>query len=558
VSFELYLPAPEPIWPTPKRDANKTDDDVLGIREECLSDFGKFIRRFFSDFLWGELSQFHQDVVDVEREPLRRGRLEVTAAPRGNAKTVIRVTAKVIHSIVYGYQPYTIIIGYSNSEARGKVRDVREQLLFNEELIRVYGPMLGKNDGGMNEFVSKNNCKVQAVGTGGQIRGLRHGRYRPTHIICDDVEDLEACQSQIQREKAANWMKKDVLPAGQSGQEYKLNITFIGTVLHEESLLALLLRDTSWHRQKYRAIESWAEREDLWGQWAAIYNNLDDKDAPETAKAFFLANEVEMLKGAKVLWPDNPDESYYGLMVQKQQLGTAAFSSEKQNEPFDPESQVLDPSLCPRFKVYTPDHPEWMPELGTEGFAVVRMDTMKAIAGNDMRVIAFMDPALGRKSGRKQTMAGDYAAIVVCGQDLSGYIYLLDAWLKKAKPDDQIKAAFALHERWRFDTLFLETVGFQELLKDKITLEQANWELPMKVIGVGQHSDKRARITSLQPYFENKWLLLNENVDPEFINQLRLFPTVNDDGPDALEGAVKRLRSPRGFIGSSGNQSGIV
>jgi hypothetical protein len=47
------------------------------------------------------------------------------------------VLAKVIHSIVYGYQPFTVIIGYSAAEAEGKVKDIRDELLHNEELVRV-------------------------------------------------------------------------------------------------------------------------------------------------------------------------------------------------------------------------------------------------------------------------------------------------------------------------------------------------------------------------------------------------------------------------------------
>jgi predicted phage terminase large subunit-like protein len=544
------VPPPQPIHPINQEDAEK-------LKEECRTDFAKFMRHFFKGHFWGDFSPMHQDVIELEKKPDRRGVLEVTAAPRGNAKTVFRVLAKVIHSIVYGYHPFTVIIGYSAQEAEGKVKDIRDELLFNEELTRVYGQMLNKG-AGTQSFISKNNCMVLARGRGGQVRGLRHGLYRPTHIICDDVEELEACQSQLQREKTLHWFQKDVMPAGQSGEEYKLDITFVGTVLHEESLLATLLKDPSWTRKKYRAVESWAERQDLWEQWKELYCNLDDESSVQTAKAFFEANQEEMLKGTKVLWADNVDESYYGLMVQRLKLGQAAFSSEKQNEPFDPESQVLDPSLCPRFKIYTPDHPEWLPSLGSEGFAVVRTDTGKAVSSKEMRIIAFMDPALGRKSGKKQTMAGDYAAIVICGQDLSGYIYVLDVWLKKAKPDKQIETAFALHDKWNFETLYLETVGFQELLKDKITLEQAKWAKEMKVVGVGQHHDKQARITSLQPYFENKWLLLAEGLDLEFINQLRLFPTVNDDGPDALEGAVSRLRKPKGFIGTQDRQAGVV
>ena len=546
--MSLYIPRPAALWAGPKKAGASESHADTTAREACRSDFGLFLRTFFPDHLWGEYSRMHHDLIADEGEPDRRGKLEVIAAPRGNAKTVVKVLAKVIHSIVYGYQPFTVIIGYSAAEAEGKVKDIRDELLHNEDLTRIYGRLVSKG-AGIQGFETANGCMVLARGRGGQVRGLRHGKYRPTHIILDDVEDLEACQSQLQREKTIAWFKKDVLPAKQSGEAHGGNVTFIGTVLHEDSLLAHLLTDpTAQIRRKYRAVVSFAERQDLWDQWRALYCNLDDQQAASTAKALYAANEADMLAGVEVLWPAG--ESYYDLMIQRIGLTEAGFNSEKQNEPFDPERQVLDPSLCPKFRVFTPLDPEWPgADVGNERFAILRADGKVLFDHKDkLKIIAFMDPALGRKQ-RIQTAGQDYTAIVVCAQDLAGYVYCLDAWVKKRPPSDQIAAAFRLHQQWGFEVLYLETVGFQELLKDKISTEQANWENQMRVVGVGQHTDKQARITSLEPYFRNGWLHLRQALDHEFINQIRLFPTVHDDAPDALEGAVSRLRRPKGYIG---------
>lgn len=545
--MSLYIPRFKPIWPKKKANVVKPDLETQALKDACFTDFGLFMRTFFAGHVWGEFSEFHQEIINWERRPDRRGSKEVIAAPRGNAKTVFKVIAKVVHSIVYGYQPFTVIIGYSAQEAEGKVKDIRDELLHNEALIKVYGRLLDKR-AGTQSFIAKNNCMVLARGRGGQVRGLRHGLYRPTHIICDDVEELEACQSPLQREKTLNWFKKDVMPAGQSGQEYGLNLTFVGTVLHEDSLLANLLVAPSWEARKYRAIESWASRQDLWDKWKALFCNLDDPDRAKTAETFYKDNEAAMLEGVKVLWPSNKNETYYGLMLQHVELGTAAFSSEKQNEPFDPESQVLDPSLCPRFEVHTPDSPDWHASLNGERFVIYRADG-KTIRGSDLKVIAFMDPALG-KSDKNGKPMGDYTAIVVCGQDkvAGGYIYVLDVWLKKRPPSQYVPAAFEMNQRWGLDVLYLEEVGAWAILKDKFALEQEKWPEKMRIIGVGQHKEKLGRIGGMQIYFENKWLHLRDVLDPEFINQLRLFPTVHDDGPDALEGAVTRLRKPNGSI----------
>lgn len=521
----------------PKQDSTQSDE-CREVYHKAYEDFEFFIRHFLSGHFWGELSPMHRDVVNLEAKPVRRGALEVIAAPRGNAKTVFWVLAKTIHSIVYGYQPFTVIIGYSAQEAEGKVKDIRDELLNNEELIRVYGKMLtGKP--GTQSFTAKNGCMVLARGRGGQVRGLRHGKHRPTKIICDDVEDLEAVQSPLQREKTKLWFTKDVMPAIQSGEEFKGAITFIGTVLHENALLPDLLTDPSWTRNKYKAVISWAEREDLWQQWRNLYNNLDDPASKDTAKAFYLENEPEMLKGTEVLWPDG--ESYYELMVQQLKMGTAAFASEKQNDPFDPERQILHPEKCQRFKVIWPGDPQW-PQGYEDGFAVVLGD--RFAHSNQLKIIAFHDPAMAEEK------KSDYAAIVVCAQDASGYIYVLDVWLKKEPPDKQIKAALKLYQKWQVSTLYFEAVMFAKLFKPLYRQEVEKQKLQnVKLIGTDQHKNKEFRINTLEPYFENSVLRLNEKLDGNFIDQLRLFPTADhDDGPDALQGCVERLKKPANII----------
>lgn len=527
----------------PEAQDSTQSDECREIHHRAYTDFEFFIRHFLSGHFWGELSPMHRDVVALEAKPVRRGALEVIAAPRGNAKTVFWVLAKTLHSIVYGYQPFTVIIGYSAQEAEGKVKDIRDELLNNEELIRVYGRML-EGKPGTQSFTAKNGCMVLARGRGGQVRGLRHGKHRPTKIICDDVEDLEAVQSPLQREKTKLWFTKDVMPAIQSGDEFKGSITFIGTVLHENALLPDLLTDPSWTRNKYKAVINWAERADLWEQWQTLYNNLDDPQSKDTARAFYLANEEEMLKGAEVLWPDG--EPYYELMVQQLKMGAAAFASEKQNEPFDPSRQILHPEKCQRFKVYFPSDADWPREYDhpqdRHGFVLAFGD--KLIHSNKLNIIAFHDPAMAAEK------KSDYAAIVICAQDASGYIYILDVWLKKEAPDRQIKAALRLYQKWQVNTLYFEAVLFSKLFKPLYGQEIEKQKLQnVRIVGVDQHKNKEFRINTLEPYFENGVLRLNEKLDGNFLDQLRLFPTADhDDGPDALQGCVDRLKKPPNII----------
>lgn len=524
--------------------------EFTDIRGRAFRDHEFFIRTFFSGDrpgqgkFWGELSDMHRDFCEIEREPDTRGVKRVIAAPRGNAKSTFRTLFKVIHAIVYDYHKFIVILGWSADEAEKKVQEVREELDSNEKLIQVYGRMLPARVG-QYEFTTLNGIRVVARGRGGQVRGLKHRGSRPTLVIMDDVESLESTRTPEQRKKTHEWLTKDVIGCG--APDGSTNFEWVGTILHEDAELPHLLKNPGWrYRKKYKAVLSFAKRQDLWDRWKGIYQDLDNPSAQEDALAFFENNKDAMLEGVRVLWPDG--EPYYKLMEFIVQNGQAAFNSEKQNEPFDPDAQLLNPDAAARFHVYRPGDPEWPKSLGDDGFALVRGDTGKAIHSKDLNVIGFLDPALGKKPKGGKASDPDYAALVVCAQDLSGYIYVLDAWLKKKPPDTQIAAAFELNEKWGMDRLYLETVGFQELLKPLFKEEQKSQSQSLKIVGVGQHHNKQARISTLQPYFSNGWILFNDVVDPELINQIRLFPTVHDDGPDALHGCVSRLRKPRGAI----------
>ena len=524
-----------------------------GVKDRAFTDFDFFVREFFPHHAEKEFSQMHRDFCQIETEPDLRGVNRVTAAPRGNAKTTFRVIFKSLHAIVYGYHPFIIIIGYSESEAIDKVKDIRDELVMNERLIEVYG-RLASAKSAKSDFITSNNVRIVARGRGGQVRGLKHGPHRPSLIILDDIESLEGVNTPEQRLKTENWFFKDVM--GARSADGKTNVEFVGTILHEEALLPTLLKKPGWKSSKYKAILSWPENQNLWEQWREVYRDLDNVNAEADALAFFKKNEKKMMQGVKVLWPAG--ETFYDLMKYDLQYGRASLLSEKQNEPFDPERQILNPDLCPRFKVYRPGDPEWLESLGEDGFALVRLDTGKAVHSRDLKVIGFLDPALGDKKQKKTTQL-DFAAVVVCAQDPSGYVYALDCWMKKQAPNQQIQACFAMHEKWGLDTMYLETVGFQELMKDTFKEIGKLYEgAKFRVVGVDQHKNKVARIATMEPYFSNRWLLLNQVIDHELINQLRLFPTGHDDGPDALHGCVSRLRRPKGAIQPIPQEGGLL
>lgn len=79
------------------------------------------------------------------------------------------------------------------------------------------------------------------------------------------------------------------------------NILVVGTVLHEEDLMADMLKGKipGVRSIKKAAVICFAEREDLWSDWEAQYNNLLDLDRIDTAKSFFMIIKTKCWKVQK-------------------------------------------------------------------------------------------------------------------------------------------------------------------------------------------------------------------------------------------------------------------
>lgn len=491
-------------------------------------DFGFFARTFFPHHCSRPFSPMHEAFCLAEAQPRRRGRREAIAAPRGHAKTTLKLLIKAIHAIVYRTERFILVIGQSAPEAEDKVAQILAELQTNRLLLAVFGALTPT--GSRKKFVTTSGIRVQARSRGQQVRGIKHGADRPTLILCDDIETLEGVQTPEQRAKTRDWFFKDVLKCGQT--DGTSNFIFIGTCLHPESLLSELLATPGWQARKYQAILEFAQNQPLWQQWKALFTDLSRP--AEDAEAFYHAHEAALLAGSQVLWPEG--ESYLSLMKQLVSEGEAAFYSEKMNEPYDPSRQLFDLSRARRFDIL----------IDSQGrFAGVRTDTQREVGlQNFERIIAFHDPALGEKPG--QSKPPDYAAMVVVGKDRAGYLYVLDCYLKRSKPSEQVAAALALAHRWAVDALYLETNHFQELLKPLFAEAQTRAGSAVRIVGVHQHENKIQRIATLEPDIHNGHLLFATTLDPKLLQQLQLFPTTHDDGPDALQGAVSQLKKRHG------------
>lgn len=505
-----------------------------GLRKALAAfDLSYFGRAYLSHYFHRKSPEFHEALdaiwsknVMKDLNPLEEksiisrmdGSRQAIAAPRGHAKSTNFTFKDTLHSVLYEYKHYPIIISDSSEQAEGFLDDIKTELEDNAVIITDFGTLKGNKCWRSGVILTSTNIKIEALGSGKKIRGRRHKIWRPDLLVLDDIENDENVNTPEQRKKLKNWFDKAVSKCGDTYTD----IMYIGTILHYDSLLSNTLKNPRYDSKKYQAVITESINEKLWDAWEAIYTNLFDEKHKEAAKEFYQANKEEMLEGTEVLWEEK--FTYYDLMEMKVSEGAASFNSEMQNDPLDPENATFNPEW---FDYYEPD----------------QVDFKKP----EYLFVGANDPSLGKNK------KSDTSSIISLAVDTkTGYMYILEASIEKRKPDVIISDIFETQRRLKrdyekgFQKFGVETVQFQYYFKEVMAKESAAQKLYLPIEEIQSSVNKQLRIESLQPLIKNKYIKFNRE-HKSLLKQLEEYPMGrNDDGPDGLQMAVSIAQSLRG------------
>ena len=240
----------------------------------------------------------------------------------------------------------------------------------------------------------------------------------------------------------------------------------------------------------------------------------DDQGKPQYISRIFRAIKDD----GTALWPQNwPLDR---LAKRKAAMGSVVFNREMMNDPRDEEGLFREEW----FRYYLP----------TE------------IAGKQLAVFSFIDASVGAGE------SADYKALVTVGQDGEGILYVLDAFIRKCSIDQLLRVAYSRYDEFHAQLIGVEDNAFQKLLlRDfDILAQEKKYYLPIR--GVTHNVAKESRIARLSPLVERGIIRFQKGQGDQdlLIEQLLYFPstTVNDDGPDALEGAVALAERPSALV----------
>jgi predicted phage terminase large subunit-like protein len=241
------------------------------------------------------------------------------AAPRGHAKSTALTHDYTLAVALFRVEDYMILVSSNEEMAIEHLGDITRELLDNEDIIRHFNiaklETQAKTDIIVN-FRDGHQCRIIARGSGQKMRGRKWKGKRPGLIICDDLEDDEQVENVDRRVKFRRWFNRALLPAMRRGGKARLH----GTIMHEDSLLARLMKAESWKTLLYRAHKGFDDFSEI--LWPEQFTEkelkrirktfVDDFDAPGYSQEYLnepFDNSEAYLKAEDFIAMDALDHS---------------------------------------------------------------------------------------------------------------------------------------------------------------------------------------------------------------------------------------------------------
>ena len=243
----------------------------------------KFGKHYFPNHFRDISPEFHFKILSESYAH----RFFAVQAPRGSAKSTILSFLKPTHSICFKMKRFIVIVQNTYKKAVGTLEGIKDEVRWNEALRKDFGLELEKDAEGDTIFRHRDGYRTRVLCKGveqiGSVRGERFGAYRPDYIIGDDMEDDEMVKSSERRQSLKDLFNNALIPAG----DVKfLDVDIIGTILHDDSLMAELVSLDKY--KEYRKLFYMARYknngviESLWPErWTVSDLNEFEKNNPE-------------------------------------------------------------------------------------------------------------------------------------------------------------------------------------------------------------------------------------------------------------------------------------
>lgn len=460
-------------------------------REEILAqmyvDKAFFGRVMFPSVFHNNTPPFHKEIYDLLDN---EHKLNALVCFRGSAKSTIALFVEPMHQICFNTndkREYILLCSESQAQSINSLTQIKHECESNDAIHHYFGNLKGDR-WGTTDLFSSTGVRVQALGMGQKVRGVRYMEQRPTRVMLDDIESELNTLTPEMRQKNYNWVMSTVLPAIDPTRG---KITTIGTIVHYDCMLARVKALPQWNRVEFAIVDNQGNP-----TWPSRY-------------------PLSWIKETRKTYEDD------GKL--------ALFYQEYMNIPTPPDEQGF------REK----DLRWW------EGHFEMGPHRTKCIAfrtGERRAVNTFMgvDLAVGMNH------QNDRNALVIVAVDSENNWYIVDTHtFRSSDPDAIVSQILDKCLLYDVDHVGIETVQFQQALSTHLLNKRNLHGYRFGISDFMPRNKKDVRLYSLRPNFKAHKVFLKSDMD-EFLQELFQFPRGrHDDLMDAFYYATAVAYKPR-------------
>jgi predicted phage terminase large subunit-like protein len=443
--------------------------------KKLLANYEAFCEYYFPEYCYAPFSKFHKTIQkNIIDQP---NNIFLEQWSRGFAKST-HLGLFLPLFLKFNGKLNGVILGSLNEGMAGaKLDDLQANLQSNQRILNDFGEQYRFGSWEDGEFVTKDGTAFYAFGKKQSPRGYRFKWKRPNLGIVDDLNDTRQLKNPAIADEDKRWVMEELKPALWTRLWWLL---IAQNKFHDNTVTALLENDE---------------------EFKTIVHRID----------------IQNSKGESN-WIENPDFSNEAI-AQLAATEGAGFIRERMNTPFDEGTE---------FKR------EWL-ELWIEPLPFHKYEGV---------LIHYLDPSY------KSTDKSDFKFWVLLGKT-GKYYDILRAWGEKTTSKAMWQYAFDTNE-WVGERMTVKHCMEANFIQEEVHRKELDRLEEERGENLRCHMDKRPkgdkgeRVSSLQPLFERGLVRFNakEKASPGMKllrSQLLGFEKggkINDDGPDALEGAI--------------------
>jgi predicted phage terminase large subunit-like protein len=420
---------------------------------------------------------FHLEVWDLICQD---DKYVAVAAPRGHAKSTAVTLVFALACLVFRLKHHILIVSDTETQASLFLKDLKYELLENEELMGAFGIGAMVKDS-ETEFIVKfkdgTETRVVARGSEQKLRGIKWRNKRPDLVLGDDLENDEIVMNDDRRYKFRIWFLNAMLNVGSLTCHYRI----VGTILHLDSMLARLMPEDHLDTTVTDGLRTYSTLNKVWK--SVLYRAHTDFD-----------------DFSSILWKEMWSEKRLRLERQKyiDDGFPEGYAQEYLNRPLS----------------------DAVAYFRKQDFLDIDAKERDTKTRSPETFYASIDMAISTRDSRA------YTAIVVVGVDHTGMIRVRD--VRRFRGDGRVilEEMFEIQERYRPELFLVEQENISKSLGAFIYEEMARRDIFISMEFIPPVADKIQRARPLQARMRAGRVEIDHEAEwfPAFHREMIFFP----------------------------------